>query len=44
VVWGSADESDLKARVLAALMATQDANARVEYDVSAPLSAVIRPV
>lgn len=44
VVWGSADESNLKARVLAALMATQGENARVEYDVSAPLSAVIRPV
>lgn len=44
VVWGSAEESDLKARVLAALMATQAENARVEYDVSAPLSAVIRPV
>ena len=44
VVWGSAEESDLKARVLAALMATQGENARVEYDVSAPLSAVIRPV
>jgi cell division protein FtsQ len=44
VVWGSAGDSDLKARVLAALMATQDPNARVEYDVSAPLSAVIRPI
>ncbi|MEX1077518.1 MAG: FtsQ-type POTRA domain-containing protein [Homoserinimonas sp.] len=43
VVWGSADDSNLKARVLAALMATQAENARVEYDVSAPLSAVIRP-
>lgn len=44
VVWGSAEQSELKARVLAALMATQDGNARVEFDVSAPLSAVIRPV
>ncbi|MHA6695121.1 FtsQ-type POTRA domain-containing protein [Homoserinimonas sp. A520] len=44
VVWGSADQSDLKARVLAALMATQDPNARVAYDVTAPLSAVIRPI
>jgi cell division protein FtsQ len=44
VVWGSAEDSDLKARVLAALMATQDPNARIEYDVSAPLSAVIRPI
>lgn len=44
VVWGSAEDSELKARVLAALMATQSENAKVEYDVSAPLSAVIRPV
>jgi cell division protein FtsQ len=44
VVWGSAGDSDLKARVLAALLATQDPNARVEYDVSAPLSADIRPI
>jgi cell division protein FtsQ len=44
VVWGSAEQSDLKARVLAALMATQDESARIEYDVSAPLSAVIRPI
>src|SRR5690554_63107 len=43
VVWGSATDSSLKARVLAALMATQGEDARVEYDVSAPLSAVIRP-
>lgn len=44
VVWGSAEDSGLKARVLAALMATQAEDAAVEYDVSAPLSAVIRPV
>lgn len=43
VVWGSAEDSDLKARVLAALMATRDESAKIEYDVSAPLSAVIRP-
>jgi cell division protein FtsQ len=43
VVWGSAEESNLKARVLAALMATQSESAKIEYDVSAPLSAVIRP-
>lgn len=42
VVWGSAEDSDLKARVLAGLMATQDPAARIEYDVTAPLSAVIR--
>lgn len=42
VVWGSAEQSDLKARVLASLMATQDPGARIEYDVTAPLSAVIR--
>lgn len=42
VVWGSADQSELKARVLASLMATRASDARVEYDVTAPLSAVIR--
>lgn len=44
VVWGSAEKSELKARVLAKLMATQDPNARIEYDVTAPLNAVIRPI
>lgn len=43
VVWGSADRSELKARVLEKLMALQDAGALVEYDVTAPLSAVVRP-
>ena len=42
VVWGSADRSDLKARVLAQLMAAQP-GATLEYDVSAPLSPVVRP-
>lgn len=44
VVWGSAEQSELKARVLAKLMATQGQNAKVEFDVTAPLSVVIRPV
>lgn len=44
VVWGSAEQSELKSRVLNRLMATQDSNAPVEFDVSAPLSAVVRPV
>lgn len=43
VVWGSAERSTLKARVLQELMAVQGAGARVEYDVSAPLSPVVRP-
>jgi cell division protein FtsQ len=43
VVWGSADRSALKARVLEDLMATQGENAKVEFDVSAPLSPVVRP-
>ncbi|HEU4849343.1 MAG TPA: FtsQ-type POTRA domain-containing protein [Terrimesophilobacter sp.] len=43
VVWGSADRSALKARVLQDLMATQGENAKVEFDVSAPLSPVVRP-
>lgn len=43
VVWGSPDQSDLKARVLQRLIATQNPASRVEYDVSAPLSAVVRP-
>jgi len=43
VVWGSVDRSELKARVLEKLMAMQDASALVEYDVTAPLSAVVRP-
>lgn len=43
VVWGNADRSALKARVLQDLMATQGENAKVEFDVSAPLSPVVRP-
>ena len=43
VVWGSADRSAYKARVLAAMIATQDADALVEYDVSAPGSVVVTP-
>lgn len=43
VVWGSADRSELKATVLERLLATQSPSAHVEYDVSAPLSAVVRP-
>ncbi|HMM81579.1 MAG TPA: FtsQ-type POTRA domain-containing protein [Terrimesophilobacter sp.] len=42
VVWGSAERSALKARVLQELIAVQGATARVEYDVSAPLSPVVR--
>lgn len=43
VVWGSADRSELKARVLEKLVALQDPGTLVEYDVTAPLSAVVRP-
>lgn len=41
VVWGSAENSALKARVLVALIATQSPNAAVKYDVSAPTHAVV---
>ncbi|WP_233245419.1 FtsQ-type POTRA domain-containing protein [Salinibacterium hongtaonis] len=44
VVWGSADRSELKARVLEKLIANQDPAIAVEYDVTAPLSAVVRPL
>lgn len=44
VVWGSADRSELKARVLEKLMAVHDPAAAVEFDVTAPLSAVVRPL
>lgn len=44
VVWGSAERSALKARVLQDLIATQGENAKVEFDVSAPLSPVVRPM
>jgi cell division protein FtsQ len=43
VVWGSADNSDYKARVLAAMIGNQDAETLVEYDVSAPGSVVVTP-
>jgi cell division protein FtsQ len=43
VVWGSSDRSAYKARVLAALIATQNPAAQLEYDVSAPDSVVVRP-
>ncbi len=42
VKWGSSERSALKARVLQELIATQEPNARVEFDVSAPLSPVVR--
>ena len=41
VVWGSADESSLKATVLARLMAAAPPEDVGGYDVSAPLSAVV---
>lgn len=42
VVWGSAEDSALKARILQQLIATQDPAAAVEYDVSSPQSPVVR--
>jgi cell division protein FtsQ len=42
VVWGSSDRSAMKGRVLADLIAHQDPNTVVEYDVSAPNNAVVR--
>jgi cell division protein FtsQ len=42
VIWGSADRSAFKARVLAALVATQPPTARLEFDVSAPDAPVVR--
>jgi cell division protein FtsQ len=42
VVWGSAEDSELKARILERLIATQDPSLPVEYDVSSPQSPVIR--
>ncbi len=44
VVWGSAERSALKARVLQDLVAAQGEDAKVEFDVSAPLSPVVRPI
>jgi cell division protein FtsQ len=43
VVWGSSENSAYKARVLAAMVAHEDAAAKVEYDVSAPGSVVVTP-
>jgi cell division protein FtsQ len=42
VAWGSADRSAFKARVLATLVTTQPASARVEFDISAPDAPVVR--
>ena len=42
VTWGSADRSAFKARVLAALVATQAPTDRREFDVSAPDAPVVR--
>ncbi len=42
VVWGSAERSDFKARVLAAAIAATGQGAPSEYDVSAPESLVVR--
>jgi cell division protein FtsQ len=43
VVWGSPASSDEKAKVLADLIAHQSPGIAVEYDVSAPSNAVVRP-
>ncbi|GAB3606670.1 hypothetical protein GCM10027413_20790 [Conyzicola nivalis] len=43
VVWGSSENSAYKAKVLAAMVANEDAAAKVEYDVSAPGSVVVTP-
>jgi cell division protein FtsQ len=42
VVWGSAEDSELKSRILERLIGTQDPAAAVEYDVSSPQSPVVR--
>jgi cell division protein FtsQ len=44
VVWGSADDSELKARVLAGLLPQVDEGAAVEFDVSAPMAPFWRPL
>ena len=41
VVWGSVEQSPYKARVLAAVVKKYKANAKVEFDVSAPDSVVV---
>lgn len=43
VVWGSADRSAMKARVLADLIAHENPASVVEFDVSAPNNAVVKP-
>lgn len=42
IVWGSADQSALKARVLQALMVQRPADTVSEYDVSSPEAGVVR--
>jgi cell division protein FtsQ len=42
VRWGSVDRSEYKARVFAALFATQKKSADVQYDVSSPDAPVVR--
>ncbi len=42
VLWGSADDSDLKGTVLDRLLTAHGASAAVTYDVSSPSSAVVR--
>ncbi|WP_207457835.1 FtsQ-type POTRA domain-containing protein [Herbiconiux sp. SYSU D00978] len=44
VVWGSADDSELKARVLAGLLPQVEGGASVEIDVSAPMAPFWRPL
>ena len=43
VVWGSSENSEYKARTLAAMVPNQDADRLLEYDVSAPGSVVVTP-
>jgi cell division protein FtsQ len=43
VVWGSAERSDQKDRVLAGLIKNQDPHKPVQFDVSAPGAPVVRP-
>jgi len=43
VVWGSSENSEYKARTLAAMVPNQDPDKLLEYDVSAPGSVVVTP-
>ncbi|MGV8968929.1 MAG: FtsQ-type POTRA domain-containing protein [Microbacteriaceae bacterium] len=43
VVWGSADRSAFKARVLAAMILETDSSLNYEFDISAPESVVVTP-